>query len=388
MRFNTNIQQGASVRYTLQILERGKIVRTIPTKKNLILDQGLDGIASRAWVTAFEYAAVGTGTEPTRRDTGAVTVSRAGSTLTASAGFFIASDAGRLFKFDSGEEVRITAYTSATEVTTADSGAIAADAGTVWYVNQTALQTESKRTNTYGTDSGDNGTTFLTDTLTFKRSFIFSAEVGTVTYREIGWSHTGAAGANLFGRDLLAGSGVTLVAGQQLKAICELSVKLSPASSTAFVNPISGGFGDNGFYGCEFASLGRVSAGGGSDLDEQKISLEPSTPLVGKAWTLTTNSGAIGAMNGNGLATAVAVKILAAAGSYASGTFTKTYTGKAAISELNAANWRSICFGSRHGSTNQTYAAMRILMNTNQTKLSTHTLELTFRISWGRILTN
>ncbi len=387
LKSDSHAHAAASVRYRLEILDAaGRIVARVPWKKNLILDQGLNAVAARSWVDNFLIAAVGTGTTPTRRDSGAITISRAGTTLTASAGFFEADDAGRLFKFDTGEEVRIVSYTDPTSVETADSGAIAAAEGTVYYVNQTGLTTEAKRSTGYTTDTSDNGTTFLAGTLTFKRSFIFAAEVGTVNYREIGWSHTATVGTNLFGRDLFAGSGLVLIAGQQLKAIAELSVTLSPASSTAFVNPITG-WGDDGTCGIERAALARVNADGNSNNSEEWLGLEPSTPIIAKAWTLTTSTTAIAAMT-NAAGVGVAQKITCISAAYVSGSFERTFTGKATIAELNAANWRSICFGSRHGSSAQTYSAFRVLMNTDQTKLSTHTLELTFKISWGRILTN
>ncbi len=230
----------ASVRYRLEILDAaGLLVHRVPWKRNLILDQGLDAVAVRGWVQNFDYAVAGTGTTATRRDSGAITVSRAGTTLTASAGFFEAADAGRLFKFDTGEEVRISSYTDGTYVETVTSGTIVSAEGTVWYVNQTALATETKRTGTLSTDSGDNGSSFLVDTWTHKRSFIFSAESGSVNYREVGWSATNTPGNNLFGRDLLAGGGVNLVSGQQLKVTVEMSVKIGPASSTPFRRPMA-----------------------------------------------------------------------------------------------------------------------------------------------------
>jgi len=382
-RLDASVACAAAVRYRLEVLDAGgRLVSCTPWKKNLILDQGLDAVAARPWADNFANAAVGTGTTPTRRDSGAITVSRAGTTLTASAGFFEAADAGRLFKFDTGEEVRIQTFTDATHVETVTSGTIAAAEGTIYYVNQIALAVETKRSIGYTQDSGDNGTAFLTDTLTLKRSFLFSAEVGTVTYREIGWSHLGTSGNNLFGRDVFAGGGVTLIAGQQLKAIAELSITLSPASSTAFVNPITG-WGDDGVCGCEYAALRGVAANGTTDIGRSD-SFEPSGS---KSWALTTSTTAIAAMT-NANPPSEGARITCTASSYVSGSFERTFTGKAAIGELNATNWRSIIFGERNGGSSQTYRAFRVLMNSNQTKLSTHTLELTFKLRWGRILTN
>ena len=279
---------------------------------------------------------------------------------------------------------RISSYTDGTHVETVTSGTIVSAEGTVWYVEQTALAAESKRTNIYGTDSGDNVSAFLVDTWTFHRSFIFSAESGTVNYREVGWSHTASAGPNLFGRDLFAGGGVVLVAGQQLKVIVEMTVKLSPASSTPWVNVIAG-WSQDGDCGIEYAAIFRVDASGGPDTPTGSSGLEPST--TPKAWTLTNAAGSIAAM-ASGNPPGVSGRISAAGESYVSGSFSRKFTGKAAISELNAADHQSIHFGERHSSSNQTYGAFRVLLDAAETKLSTYTLELEFTISWGRILTN
>lgn len=379
----SKIYQAASVRYTLEILgPDGLLVRRVPAKKNLILDGGLDAVASRAWISNFTHAVVGTGTTPTRRDSGAITFSRSGTTVEASAGFFEAGDAGRLLKFDTGEEVRIVSFTDSTHVETADSGTIASAEGTIYYVNQTALTTFSKGTNSYTTDSGDNGTTFLTDTFTFKRSFIFGVESGTVNYREIGWSHVGT-GTSLFGRDLLAGSGVTLIAGQQLKAICELSVTLSPASSIAFTNPITG-WGDDGTQGIEHGALCRIDANG-SLVFVATDALEPGSNTFAKGFGLETATGAIGALSAS-LGPTLTRHAVLGADSYTSGSFQRVWRGVIPIGSANASNWRSVTYGGTDGgSLRRVY---RVLMDTDQTKLSTHVLELEFTLSWGRILTN
>ncbi len=377
--------QAAEVHYTVEVLDAdGRVARRLPRKRNLILDQGLNYIAEESWAAAFPRAAVGTGTTPTKRDSGAITFSRTGSTVTASAGFFEAADVGRLLKFDSGEEVRITAFTNATTVTTADSGTIAAAEGTIWYVNQTGLAAESKRTGTYSTDSGANGSTFLGGVWTHKRTFLFPAESGTVVYREIGWSSFSGAGNNLFGRDLLPGVGVTLVAGQQLRVTVELSVAYVPAASAPYASVVAG-WSQPGACGIEFSDIETVSASGGV------------TPIGGgldphalKRCYLTTEAAAISPMadtQGTTISSGIGVVDCGSAG-YVSGSFSRTYSATFSAIQANSTSIRSILFGRRGVNANELRRAFRVVLDAPETKTSSQSLTLTFRLSWGRVLNN
>jgi len=375
--------QSAEVHYTVEVVDAasGRVARRLPRKRNLILDQGLDGIAVRSWVASFTHAAIGTGTTATKRDSGAITVSRSGSTLTASAGFFEAADVGRLFKFDTGQEVRITAFTSATQVTTADSGAIAAAEGTVWYVNQTGLTTETKRSATYSTDSGANGSTFLSGTWTHKRTFIFSAETGTVTYREIGWSHTASAGANLFGRDLLAGVGVTLVSGQQLRVIMELSIAYSPATPAAYANVVTG-WTQGGTCGIESLGAGAIATvGANGNPASAGEGMDPHT--TGTVWISTLSTPVVATTESQLSDNPPILALSPTLAAYASGSFFRDRQVVFSTTQGNSANIRSIGMG-----TNQFWRSFRVLLNAPETKTSSQTLTLVFRLSWGRVLNN
>ncbi len=375
---------GSQVHYSVAVIDAatGREVMRLPRKRNLILDQGLDGIAARSWAASFTQAVIGTGTDPTKRDSGAVTFSRAGTTVTASAGFFEAADVGRLLKWDTGEEVYVTAFTDASTVTVATSGTIAAGEGTIWYVNQTGLTTETKRTGTLSADSGAHGTVWTGGTATMKRTFIFSAETGTVNYREIGWSYTASAGANLFGRDLLDGVGVTLVSGQQLRVTVELSLTLSPATPTAYVSAITG-WTQNGQMvvpsGSAAISIvsttGAITARNGLEPSSAKnVSVSASTAALGDLAEAFVNPNTAG----------VLATVAATAASYVAGSFTRTFSGTLGIAAGNSTSIRTLWLAGNAGSD----AGLRVLLAAAETKDSDHTLSLTFRVSWGRILTN
>lgn len=387
MRDALGVGIGACVHYELAVLEGGRVVEQRARKRNLILDQGLNLVATTArWCELFSYAVVGTGTTPVKRASGAVTFTRAGSTVTASAGFFQAGDVGRLLKFDSGEEMYITAYTDPQTVTVGKSGTLAASPGTVWYVNLTAHTAEVKRSNTYGTDSGDNGMTVSLGSMVNKRTIIFPAEAAPIVYNEIGWSHTGTAGANLFGRDIISG-GISLATGQQLKVIVTLTLTVTPQASTAYTNVVAG-WSQGGNYNAESIStnfaraISFVNSDGSTAVQTQQV-FEPSvaktvhlstdaTALVAQTSTTLTFSGSVGNKTLN-------------PDTYVTGTFTRTFRGTFAISEGNSNAIRSLVVTAGAGVIDRIF---RVLLNASENKDSAHTLELVFRLTWGRVLSN
>jgi hypothetical protein len=374
---------GLQVHYTLAILDRsGRVVRRLPRRRNLILDQGLDQIASTPFVDCMAYAAVGTGTTPTKRDSGAITVSRTGSTLTASAGFFEAADVGRLWKWDTGEEARITAFIDAQNVTTDTSGAVAAAEGTVWYVNRTGLAAESKRTGTYTNDGTLNGSSQLGATITHKRTFDFPAETGTVNYREIGWSWSPSAGGNLFGLDLLAGSGVTLVAGQQLRVTVELAVTYSPTTPTAIPALITG-WTATGSAQMEGASCRSIQPnghpqGGGGDISSAKRIIVCSSAPAHVSFTASGNVECPGQL----------ANIPATAAAYVSGSFSRTWSGTFGTNTGNG-TIAAVALGYEYMSGFMRLGSiLRVILSAPETKSSTQSLTLSFSMSWGRVLNN
>jgi hypothetical protein len=372
------LHRSASVFYRACVIDSatGREVAALPRKKNLILNQGLDMVASQRWSTCINFAAAGSDATPTRRDSGAVTVSRAAATLTASAGFFVPEDVGRLFKFNTGEEVVVSAYTSATSVNTTTSGTIAASAGTMWAVNQTGLLAELARTGTYGTAGGDNSTTLdtLAGTLTQRRTFIFPPESALRTYREVGWSPQNDAGANLFGRDVLPGAGLTLVAGQQLKIVLDLVITVEPlAPESADALAWSGGTAEqqleNLWYGSTFdpsdAGSRTVFLGEGTDafILPRVTGGDPGGPLSGTRYTV------------GGIADA-----------YVAGSHERNVTAVFTLNDGNSAAIRCAGYGWTWFSS--LYPVLRVRFSANQVKDSDHTLTLTFRDTWGRVLVN
>lgn len=377
----------ARVRYRTGVIDRDGSLRWFhPWRSNLILDVGLNQVATSGWPAMTTYAAVGTGTTATNRDSGVITFTRAGNVVTASAAFFEAADVGRLLKFDTGEEMYVSAFTSATEVTVNIAGALGASPGTVWYVNQTQLTTQTKRTNQYLQDSGDNGSSWnaVNGEITHKCTFVFSTEAAPITYREVGWSW-GNVGTDLFGRDVLPGGGDALAAGQQYVIICELILRLSPVAITAVPNVATGwdtagnAMVESVLMTISTTSIFGIVAGNGGR--STYGALEP--PSTKRVIAASATWGQLAAPStGNVGGPAGAVKNLTAAG-YAAGSFFRDYSATFGIAEAN---------GTVHGliiaSEQAQNIGFSVKFTTPQTKANTHTLAVTFRISWQRRLTN
>lgn len=378
-----NLREIAAVHYSLEVLDAdGCTVECRALTRNLILDQGLNQVAAHTWMDCIAAAAVGTGSTAVKRDSGTVTFTRATNQVTASAGFFVAGDVNRLLKFDSGEEMYVTAFTSDVLVTVSVSGTLGASEGTIWYVNEVGHAAEIKRTVTYGSDSGDNGSTWSSPAWTFKHTYLFTAEGAPIVYNEIGWSYTATAGNNLFGRDIITG-GIALTTGQQLKVVCNLSVTLAPLTNTAYTCVVTG-WTQNGFHVIETPKLSTFAPVSPAAPDNNCPSLEPSvmptlkisttadalaTPAlpVGKSIT-----GMLTGPNSNTVQT------------YVAGNFYREVISAWTVGQGNSTAIRSIC------ACDGTYgnSTWRILLAAVETKTSSQTLSLTTRITWQRTLVN
>lgn len=208
----------------------GEIISTEPWQDNLILDQGLDYVASTLYNQLFAACCAGTGTQATQRDPG-TTATVSGTALTAATACFSNADLAANVVFDSGQIAKIIGYTSPTQVTLSISLTIST--GThfvIQYVNQAVLGSEVKRTNSYLTTPGACGAMVSNESITLYRTFLFTPEANAITYTELGFSPQNVGGANLFSRIVLAnpvslaGPSDQIPNGQQLQVKYELQI--------------------------------------------------------------------------------------------------------------------------------------------------------------------
>jgi hypothetical protein len=387
---------GYGLRGTVQasVVQNGIIVREFPPVRNLILNNGLDAIASYTFSQMMDYAVAGTGTTATEINSGADTITIAAGTVTLSNTGYLtgdANDVGRSFKCaTSGNVYKVTSFISTTQCVVSPGGTEGPDTFTLYQTNQTGLTAEVKRTNTYLTGAPNCQTITVVNLTTMTRTYDFSAEGGSITYNEVGFSRTASSGANLFSRIKLP-AGVALVAGQQLRLKYSLQIGVSPTSPLTYgTSPIVGWPTGTGTLQCLEIPIGYIqtngigSSGGLNSIDSKYYEVYGEPSYVGgyPALWISTSSAA---HTSYGAAASVAGTTAALAFSlstYTNGTYTRDKSCTFPVGSANRSDWRSFFLGQTNGNT----LAYKFLFDSNQEKLSTYTLTLGFRLSWNRQL--
>lgn len=260
--------QGAKVRLSLRDAETGKLSWRGKWQKNLMLDVGLNALANNqgGYANLFTYCKVGSGTNANSRNSaGSAIFTQSGTTVTASTSFFLSSDVGALLKYggtgvSSGIEQYITAYVSATQVTVATSNTQSSPiAGTVWFVNQTALQTYLYQSNTYPNGGSFNGYTLSGNQITLFRTFNFPVQGSLYSVNEIGYDRVSGSGT-VIGRIVL-GSTVNVPTTNFLVVELQMTVTQTPGSSLAVSN-VGTGFNTAGNLMWQVWNCSNIGANG------------------------------------------------------------------------------------------------------------------------------
>jgi len=302
-----NILGGAetkvSVQFKTQIrdIATGRTVKESPWQKNLVLDIGLNGLAQdtsqtlRCTPSSFgAKCLIGDGTNANSFASGAITFTQSGTTITASAGFFTSAMVGAIFKYGTGTggaEYYITAFTDSTHVTVDTSATVGTPTiATVWMVQQTVLQNLLFTTTTY--ENNQNGTTFSTNTVTHKRTFVFAHQNSSYNVNEIGWNN-GASNNKLCGRAVL-GSTDTVAPTQFYVVVLQVTFTYTPASPTA-VPDVGTGINVAGNAALEWFATGRIGSDGSVASGEQTLDGTSANSGTGNTQLATTtytqNSG-------------------------------------------------------------------------------------------------
>lgn len=400
-RIQCNVYQRARGRFFWQVVDSatGQVVREAPKWiDNLILNDGMERVATNYWTTCFTYGSCGTGTTSDSTDSGVITASQASTTVTASSNIFLATDAnngGVMIKWDTGEEARVTGYTSATQVTVTPAQSVSAGQFTIWRTNQVGLVSETKRSNTYLTGSPSCGTTRVGGVLTHRRTYDFTAEVGTVNYSEVGVAWASSGSSTHFSRVLLL-SPVPVGSGQQLRLVYELILTLSPTSpndvNTNLITNWPWGAVPNSYYNEQLQYIGMSSVssttGASTYADAGQYTNEPSASSYNTFMSSTATALSTFAATPVDRRPGAIVKKAYSLAAYTSFNFYRDRYVQFNAGEGNSASIRCIGHGSEAGGFNATYTDYGYLMlfDNNQEKPSTHTLSLTWRYRWSRVL--
>ena len=385
--------------FRCQVLQDGEVCRDYGWQANLILDQGLDQVATRPWVDCFQYAVAGTSDQSNYLASGATTASQNGATITLSGGSFrftdTPTDYNKVLKWDSGEEATVTQVTSPTTLRTNVARIKSAGSFRVYLTTQTGMGAEIARSGTYATGPGACGVTLSpgTGTLVFLRSFDFGIPALATTYREVGVSWSGVPGNNLFARVPLA-TPVVVQPHERLRVIYELTLALSPyvpdlRTFTITGWPVAPATNLSGHELLESWGLYGIDASGArvalQSLDGVPLdSNEPSANGYAVMSTDATALNSFGALPVNRYAFPKSA-ILLRLDPYSPGTFSRSKTAMVANDVGVSSGIRSLFVGPKCSDTN--YPSLFLLRFAQaQTKSPTNIMNLIFRYSWGRIL--
>lgn len=364
--------------------------------KNLILDQGLDRLASVYYADLFKYCAVGTGIQITQR-TGAVggntavtaSMTLGSATITASAAAFEAADVGRLIRWtsgaDSGKEFRIASYTDSThvEATTIALEIISSGTFKVFYVNQTGLTTEANRTDTVSGNVAENGTTTAATApfaKTLKRTFLFPAETAPITYKEIGFSNLGAVGSNLNIRiNLNPSNNISVLLNQRLRVTYSFSITPTPSAITAGSVPITDlnllSLDKSGSYVIEKFATSAVNSQGLTDTTTPELE-----PAYEGFMGFSSNTEALVPIVGSSQRTTnVSYVPLTFLSAYTNGTFYRDFQGVFDLNDANRSDLKSLMLFDPTGG----YSIFCFLFTTVQAKDQNHSLNVVWRKTWN-----
>lgn len=289
---------------------------------------------------------------------------------------------------------------------------------TIWKTSQTGLQGEVHRSATYnlvGSSSlvgWNQGSEISCSTIVNRRTYDFVVETATRSYTEVGVSWTGTSFGGVFSRALLPVS-ISIAPSQQLRMTYDLSVTYGPTLPVYKTASIVGWpvFPSTSTIGSESIQNfvpSRVNTNGGNAGTVTGVSSEATCLDPGATNTFyggstfaqftvfaSTNStplytGSVGVGN----ATArTGDFVIGSLSSYVVGSYERYKTATLAITQNNSTSLRSIGFGlynysggTRNTPNDTTAQAMTFIFDEPQTKTNLQTLTLTWKWNWYRVI--
>lgn len=407
-----HVRYGLRNRFKCQVVDKasGEVVRETPWKSNLILDQGLDLIAAERFADLFLYCAAGTGSTAVEESSGVTTGTTAGTTLTITGGSFTfaGGDVGKLLVFSGGAQAYIDTFTGGSEVELVETISVSGETFTMYSVDQTGLVAEVARSNTYLTGAPNCETVLDGSDLEMTRTYDFSSPGGDTTYNELGWSNSASVASNLASRAIIGG-GVLVTTLQQLRVVYTFIVSLSPTTPSAKTASITGWpvapstvtDGDEQWQCMLLSAVNTIGSststgavGFAGSTGSNAVAMEPSEPgnsTTGCYCFLSPSATAHNAFNSNGPARDTnATEKLVTQASYVPGDFYVDRSATFLVGDANRTDFRSMGIGYHSsGGSDEAYnndnQGLVFVFDEVQAKASSHTLTLTWRISWQRV---
>lgn len=373
---SVKVKQKLGNEVTLHVIKPdGRRIKVAEKLPNLITELGMSRIGQQDLKEIFTPASSSVvecqwGDDNTSNsiDSGAITASQTGTTITASSGIFTLAMEGDLIKYDSGEEVYLQTYVSATEFTALTSETIASSEFTVYDVDRTQLENLVQTTKTLNATS-----TFVIDAGIAKGTavFIFSAVGSAGTVREIGWESyaQSAISARVVVPD------VALSIGDQLEVTTEFSVTQGYQTTTA-LDPTTGEGDFTGDIQVENPAIFGI--GNSSNM---QINSTSAAGLINETLAFV----AYGSKQRHNLVDGYESASVSAAPTSAPWVRNKTWTFSSG--EMNSTNIRGFIIGTGGNSSEQD-AGLKINFDAAQTKTNLQTMTVVVPFTWDRNLSN
>jgi hypothetical protein len=440
MNYQSGMNLGLSGRYCVQVVDSNtnEIISDYGWHKNLILNTGMDGIASHVLSSVSSVGICGTGSRPNYITSSIQTITQSGNFIGLVDYSYFTSftqsliGANNTMSYSSivvpGDLIVDQDFSQS--VVTLVSGSILYVSGsgqtfstpktfTIWKTSQTRFHGESKRSITYligfnDTSSWNCGSVISGSTVTMRRTYTFAAEVSSQSYAEVGCSWDSTANGAVFSRVVLPQT-ISLSPAQQLRLIYDLvvsynyngpvtkSINISgwpvfPSTTTSgtesmenFLPPtvnsngLASGVGPftDGLYALDPSSINVVNSVGHLSpfyIFASTVSASVFTGSIGFGTAAASRPGDYGN-------TGIAV-------SYITGTYTLVKSAYLTIYQATSSNIMTIGFGMDYtlgGSEpvapyDQNGQCMIFVFDQPQTKTSLQTLTLGWRWSWSRVL--
>ena len=428
--YNGRIDLGFCGKYCVQVIDANtnKIVSDYGWHKNLILNSGLDGVATHLIGNLSLYAIAGTGSRPNY-------ITSSTSTITQSANYIGLADFTGIASFsqsldtdgtrsyntltkpgdliidqDMSQSLVTAVSLDGTTLTISGSGFTytTPKTFTIWKTSQTGLQGESQRTANFLTGQSGSvwncGTILSSNVMTMRRTYNFTAEVQSQSYAEVGCSWDGNAQGSVFSRMLLPQT-VSLAPAQQLRLIYDLVATFNPTTQSYKTIAIGGWpvAPSTSMSGTESIvqsfTPSSVNSNGNQDGGGQ-FSMTSMDPASTNFYIFASDSSApfyTGSLiYGAGIYRPGDYTLVGGSlGSYVPGTYTNTKSGTLTIYQGISSNIRTIgCAGGVFQvgvysfvlPNDQNGQMMLFTFDQPQSKTNLQTLTLSWRWSWGRTI--
>ena len=411
-----------------------KVKYMSPWRHNLILNSGMYAVATKTWMSCCRYCYLGGGStaanyEDSSTDTAASDASGNVTSVGVNIDFTTFAN-GDCILFDDGSQGRIMSRPTANSCTIVPEpggAGIASQEFTVLRTSRTQLTgTVLKKVSTYLAGIPNQQVSLIhnatTSVITNRQTYDFAAEVGAVTYNEIGitWSSvTPPASPILFSRIVLPVP-LTLGAGDYARVVYQLSVTISPTNEVTTTPDFDNdgtpetGDGNDRLYnlGLSVVNIGNTTVGFDNEtpysLATDSYSNEPcmvglystlgSNPLytMWLSYTAGVHTGTypcLASTWGNTVNDYIKPFLLATTTEnlFASGlTYSHNKVSAWTIGQGNTSSIGAFGIGKENTGSNhypQVFAGLVHIYSPLRTKLNTQTLTLRIKYSWSRTLT-